>query len=198
MNLQFAQRLAERIRGVLEPYCDAIEIAGSIRRQRPVCGDLDIVVLTKPGRFSDLIERCAVNGRCVKAGQQYRVFNLPIQQGHVMSEDVQLDLWFAHRGEKDLVGQETPGNFASLLVCRTGSAEFNIWLARTAQAKGLHWNPHAGLMHPSGRAFVDGRGEDGKKFGGVVTIGEYLDTPTEEAFFAALGLEFIRPEDRER
>ncbi len=35
MNLQPAKHLAEIIKGILAPFCERIEIAGSIRRQRP-------------------------------------------------------------------------------------------------------------------------------------------------------------------
>jgi DNA polymerase/3'-5' exonuclease PolX len=63
-----------------------------------------------------------------------------------------------------------------LLLARTGSADFNIWLARTAKVRALHFNPHQGIL----------RGD------------QVIASRTEEEIFSALGLPFIRPEDRER
>jgi DNA polymerase/3'-5' exonuclease PolX len=190
MKLATAQRLAARIRDELAPFCECIEIAGSIRRQRPEVGDIDVVCLPKGAAgLHDLIDRCQRTARCTKTGEQYRVFTL--------ANEFQLDLWIAHAGSEDLLGHKTPANWATLLVCRTGSAEFNVMLARRAREVGLHWNPHAGLMKLTGSAFVDGRGPDGKHWGAQVPIGSYLDTPTEENFFRALKLEFVRPEERE-
>ena len=94
-----------------------------------------------------------------------------------MQGGIQLDLWIAHAASADLFGNVTPANWATLLVCRTGSAQFNVMIARRAREVGLHWNPHAGLQRLLSRRF--------------------LDTPTEEDFFRELQLEFVRPEDRE-
>lgn len=190
MKLARAQHIADKVLAALAPFCAQITIAGSIRRQRPEVGDIDIVCEPYNAQAQhDLIARCLVTGRCTKAGEQYRVFTL--------QDETQLDLWFAHAGDTDLLGKSTPANFATLLVCRTGSKEFNISLAQQAKARGLHWNPHAGLMRPTGRAFVDGRGPNGKRFGHSVLLGDFLETPTEGAFFKALGLDYIKPEDRE-
>jgi DNA polymerase/3'-5' exonuclease PolX len=170
MKLATAQRLAGRIRDDLAPFCEHCEIAGSIRRQRPEVGDIDVVCLPKgEAGLHDLIERCERRTRCTKTGEQYRLFEL--QGGG------QLDLWIAHAASADLFGNVTPANWATLLVCRTGSAEFNVMIARRAREVGLHWNPHAGLQKLLGRTAVV--------------------TETEEDFFRELNLEFVRPEDRE-
>ena len=191
MNLVAAQRLATKIRDELAPFCEQIEIAGSIRRQRPQVNDVDLVCLPKGAQGQhDLIERCLRSARCTKTGEQYRVFTL--------ENGFQLDLWIAHAGQEDLLGKKTPGNYATLLVCRTGSKEFNMMLAQRARGLLLHWNPHAGLMKLIGRAFVDFRGADGRRQGECVPIGDYLPTPTEEDFFRTLQLEYVKPEDREQ
>ncbi len=190
MNLAAANRLSGLIVTELAPFCERIEVAGSIRRHQPEIGDVDLVCLPKgENGLHDLIERCLRSARCIKTGEQYRVFEL--------RGGVQLDLWIAHAGVLDLLGNETPPNWTSLLICRTGSKAFNIHLAQCAQRQGLHWNPHAGLMKPTGRAFVDGRGPDGRRQGGVVTLGTWIDTPTEGEFFRALHLDYLLPEERE-
>jgi len=170
MKLAAAQRLAARNRADLAPFCYAIEIAGSILPQRPEVGDIDIVCLPRgEAGLHDLIERCERRTKCTKTGEQYRLFEL---QG-----GIQLDLWIAHAASADLFGNVTPANWATLLVCRTGSAEFNIMLARRARDVGLHWNPHSGLQRLLSR--------------------RPIATEAEGDFFRELKLEFVRPEDRE-
>lgn len=162
-----ARRLAETISAELHPFCERIEIAGSIRRGRPDCGDIDLVCQPRPGRFEALLERCDRAGQLVKRGEQYVEFAL--------SSGIQLDLWLAHDGGDDLFDPPPP-NFGVLLLARTGSAMHNVWIAQTAKAQGLHFNPHRGLL----------RGAQ------VIASAEEAD------IFRALGLDFIPPERRER
>jgi DNA polymerase/3'-5' exonuclease PolX len=136
MNLAAATRLAERIRDEIAPHCDRIEIAGSIRRRRPECGDIDLVCLPKVGGKAEITERCGRTAKLVKHGTQYVVFEL--------ANGFQLDLWFAHAGAGDLFARE-PSNWGALLLSRTGSAAHNIHLCNVAHSKGLHFNPHRGL-----------------------------------------------------
>lgn len=87
---------------------------------------------------------------------------------------VQVDIFYANEAGQDLFADV--GNFGSLFICRTGSKQFNIWLCQHAKTKGLHWNPYRG----------------------VVQKGKIIASRTEEDVFKALGLEWIKPEDRER
>lgn len=174
MNLSLARRLAEQIEIELQPYCDRLVIAGSIRRHRPEVGDIDLVCIPKgiSGREA-ILALCArgPTARKLKEGAQYVVFWCGLPEGIVF----QLDLWFAHRDQKSLI-DTTPSNFGMLLLSRTGSARHNIYLAQVAKRRGLHFNPHKGIL----------RGE------------EIVASRTEEEIFSALGLPYIRPEDRER
>ena len=87
---------------------------------------------------------------------------------------VRLDIWFARSSDSGLF-EEIPGNFGSILLCRTGSLAHNIRLVETAKAKGLRWHPHNGVY----------RGE------------ELIASATEREIFDALGLAFTPPEERE-
>jgi DNA polymerase/3'-5' exonuclease PolX len=170
MKLATAQTLAGKIRNELAAYCVRIEVAGSIRRQRPEVGDIDIVCLPNGvAALRDLIARCERRTKCTRTGEQYRLFEL--------EGGIQLDLWIARGESCDLFGNVTPSNWATLLVCRTGSAQFNVMLCQRAREVGMHWNPHVGLQRLLGRTPVP--------------------TDTEEDFFRELKLEFVRPEDRE-
>jgi DNA polymerase/3'-5' exonuclease PolX len=168
MTLAAAQSLAEKIAAEITPFCDRLEIAGSIRRRRAHCGDIDIVCIPKGlvGR-EGLLARCSRSARRVKEGEQYVVFEL--------ANGFQLDLWFAHAGAGDLL-TTTPSNWGVLLLARTGSAAHNIYIAERARQQGLHFNPHRGITRR----------------------GELIASEEEADIFAALKLDVIRPEDREK
>lgn len=179
LPLAEAERLAERVRAELAPWCSRIEIAGSIRRRRPWCGDIDLVLLPScRAAVARIVERCSVNATLEKKGDQYVVFTL--------KNGFQLDLWFAHNGEiseGDLLSTPTetaPGNFGVLLLARTGSAMHNVWIAQQAQARLLHFNPHRGIQASAA------------KTARVIASEEEAD------IFKALGLDFIPPERREK
>lgn len=164
------RRLADRIVGELAPYCERIEVAGSIRRGLPNVGDIDLVALPLPGMRQSLIDRFLANTRKISAGQR----NISA----ALANGVEVQLFLAH-GEQpgDLFSNPLqPSNWASLLICRTGSREHNIKLVHAAARKGLRWNPQEGLRTASGN---------------------YLDTPEEEDFFATLGIDFIAPAHRQ-
>lgn len=176
LPLETASVIAQRIRAELEPLCARIEIAGSIRRERPDCGDIDLVCLPKtfPHR-KQIIDRCGAKCKQLKNGPQYAVFEL--QNGF------QLDLWLAHDGgwspqEEELFEtprENVPPNFGVLFLARTGSANFNAWFATHCKAKGLHFNPHKGVLH----------GE------------RVLASENEEDLFRVAGLDVIPPTKRD-
>jgi DNA polymerase (family 10) len=134
-----ARALAERIVDEIKPFCDLVEIAGSIRRQRPFCGDIDLVIL--PNDSFKLKQRIFQDSRTQRVidGDQ----NLIARLGN----GVQLDIFLAHPGKTELF-ESTPSNFGSLLLARTGSREHNIWMIEKAKRAGMSWNPYHGVyMH---------------------------------------------------
>lgn len=174
MILEQAERIAQTMVEELAPFCVRIEIAGSIRRRRAEVGDIDLVCIPKglTGR-AGILARCnrAPNGRMVKEGEQYVVFEYQLPAGFPL----QLDLWFAHQGGSDMFNPD-PSNWGMLLLARTGSAMHNVWLAQRAKERGLRFNPHRGILK-----------------GDAVLASE-----TEQQIFTALGCSYIQPERRER
>jgi DNA polymerase (family 10) len=171
MNLATTQKLAEKILAELTPYCDQIEIAGSIRRRRPNPNDIDLVCLPKPGNLIELQSRFHARCKVLSEGVENAMY--------LLGNGVQLDVFFAHHEARDIFGEvQAHANFGTLLLCRTGSAQHNIWLIGQAKLKDLYWKPYAGVFTQA-----DGR---------------CLASATEEGIFTALGLEFIPPEKRER
>jgi DNA polymerase/3'-5' exonuclease PolX len=175
-DLLFAERLAHQIAAALTPFCDQIEVAGSIRRRRPLVGDIDLVVLPKPGQLEALKERCKRNTKVLTDGDQ----NLIVELKTTGDEPVQLDIFIAKPEVREMF-ETTPTNFGSLLLCRTGSVAHNIYLVQHAKALGLVWNPYHGVFGP------DGTGRS-----------KLRASATEAEIFSALKLPFVKPEDRER
>lgn len=180
--LATARKIAERIREELAPFCEKIEIAGSIRRAREHVGDIDIVLLPREGEENALRTRATASSsvRVLTQGRE----NMSL----VLANGLQVDLFFARRAQNDLAGY-VPGNFGMRLLAMTGSKEHNIHLAKLAEAKGYHFAPYQGLMQ-GGRYLVGPNGREYK--GGHVFRGE-----DELEILRALGLGWIDPTARE-
>lgn len=187
-----AQALALRIVRELittTPGRGHIVTAGSIRRQRPLVNDIDLVVVPESEADRAVYKQRALrNGVLVKDGGQNFIVNLRAGD-HGPADDerfVQLDIFFARPRQKTLF-EETPTNFGTLFLCRTGSMAHNIRLAQRAQQLGLHWNPYEGV-------FETELGTDGA----AVSVGAPIACETEAAIFKALEMDFVPPEKRER
>lgn len=172
MNLSRALVIAGKIQEQLAPLCERIEIAGSIRRARPEVNDIDLVILPRAGQLTAIKARCEQKCQGVRDGEQNCIYRLPLPD----RTEIQLDLFFARPATSDLLNT-APGNFGTLLLCRTGSKEHNIYLVEHAKRRGRRWNPYRGVM-------------DG--------AGQVLASETELDIFTALDLPWIKPEARER
>jgi DNA polymerase (family 10) len=176
MKLIEAVTLAEKIKAVLAPFClpgKCVEV-GSIRRAREFVNDIDFVCIPNDPSAAELRERCRANADVVKDGRQYFVVKMR------KPPFAQIDIWFAHAGTQDLI-DATPSNWGSLLLCRTGSVEHNVWLCQRARALEMKWDTSRGLLlHPdTGREKI-------------------IASATEEEIFKCLGMEWIAPVERER
>lgn len=171
MNFERARQIAEQVESTLMPWAERIAIAGSIRRRRPQPNDIDLVILPKPGKLGMLKGRCMQNCAVVTDGEQNAIYRLRLPEG-----EIQIDMFFARHPVSDLL-TATAGNFGSLLLCRTGSKEHNIFLIEHAKRLGLVWKPYDGVFDADGQC---------------------LAAESEEKIFKALDLPFIAPEKRER
>lgn len=122
MKLSEGQKLAEEILKILKPLCEQIEVAGSIRRQRPEVKDIDIVLVPKP--LVDIVGvlQRKLGAKVEKKGS--RIISLKIN-------NIGVDLNLA-----------TKENFAPLLLFRTGSWKSNMRLATKAKQMGLKFSPY--------------------------------------------------------
>jgi DNA polymerase (family 10) len=132
--LKSADKYALQIVEQIAPFCHRVEIAGSIRRRRPVVNDIDLVVIPKD--MDGLVKR--FKQRCT-----------PITRGDcnlsfATSSQVQIDVFCAHLDRKDLL-TTIPSNFGSVLLCRTGSTAHNIYMIEQAKRLKLVWSPYVGV-----------------------------------------------------
>ncbi len=114
--LERADKIAAAVVKRLSPYCQCIEVAGSVRRRKEWVNDIDFVLIS-----SDLWN---VQYEIMGLGQAKMAGNKIMR---VMTSETQLDFYFA-----------TPETRATLLLIRTGSAENNIRLATMAKKRGWH------------------------------------------------------------
>ena len=129
MEMEKAKAIADSVVKVLEPYCERIEVAGSIRRQKPFVNDIDLVLIPR--------DRWGLDGVLLRMGK-YKMWGKKITR--VQMENISLDIYFA-----------TSETFATLLLIRTGSAENNIRLATLAKRKGWRLKANGdGLFNEKG------------------------------------------------
>ena len=167
IELNKARKYAEHIVGELAPMCTRIEIAGSIRRRKPMVGDIDLVIEPKPGQLRGIKQRCLQGGPMVMADGELNYLLM-------MVGNIQLDIFFARPAVPDLLDPRPP-NFGSILLCRTGSKEHNIWLISQAKANGCAWLPYEGVMKN----------------------GRIIAAETEQDSFKEIWINYVKPEHRE-
>lgn len=116
----------------------AAAVAGSIRRRRPMVGDIDLVAAASP--------RAEVGYGFVKLPQIHEVLSVGSRRARMkLANGLQVDLLIA-----------APGSYGAALVHFTGSKAHNISLRRRAQSLGLKLNEH-GVFE--GRRRIAGRTE---------------------------------------
>ncbi len=163
---------AERIKDNLAPYCEKIEIAGSIRRKKAQVGDIEIVLIPKAvvvdlfGRknydlgslFSAVPD---LDYEFIKGGRKYRQY---VHRG----SRLHLDLFIT-----------TPNQWGLIFAIRTGSAQFSHWLVTKKR--------YGGAL-PSNYLIKDGFLFD--------QAGEVIPCTTEKEFFENIQISYIPPEQR--
>lgn len=115
MKLKEAQAIANEVSRKLSPYCERIETAGSIRRQKPEVRDIDIVLV--PSKLWDLNQAILNLGPSHVAGEKLKRVNY---------NGKQIDIYYA-----------TENTWVTLLLIRTGSTENNIRLCKRARSLGM-------------------------------------------------------------
>ena len=129
LELAKAQILARQVEDVVKPLCDKLEVAGSIRRQKPTVGDVDFVTVATDACWGK-ITQALKKGRVICAGKSVIKINYPCE--NIL---FQIDFYRA-----------TTQTFGIQELIRTGSADHNMWLAGCAISMGFRLKYSEGLM----------------------------------------------------
>lgn len=145
-----ADRIAADVVGLLSPYCDQIEVAGSVRRRRPSVGDLEVVCTPKPYEATPLF----ASGLALVVNRWEKVRgDLPCRYTRrILPSGLHLDLFMVD-----------PAGFGLQLAIRTGSAEWShhvlatTWVRAGFRSKdGLLRDAAGRIRHlPTERALFD-------------------------------------------
>ncbi len=130
--LERAQKIAEAVVELLKPYCSRIVIAGSIRRQKSLINDIDLVLIP--------VDLWGLHAELTRlGGGKLKMSGPKILRS--MYGSIQVDVYVADEH-----------TWATLLLIRTGSAQNNIRLATLAKKRGWH-------LAASGDGLFDETGE---------------------------------------
>lgn len=193
MELVKANKIAIDICYKLQPFCDIVKIAGSIRRKKAEVKDIEICAIIKRMAINDLFgtpidwipEKGAVDviyglGEVIKGNPDGRYMQIKLHEG------INLDLFMPEK--KDFYRQ---------FAIRTGSAEYSHKVIASA------WKKHGWCGTPNGLRKVSECTQkvssDGKSTAWTCHSQNPQLPPVwtcEEHFFEWLGVKFINPENR--
>jgi DNA polymerase/3'-5' exonuclease PolX len=186
--LALARGVARKIVEQLQPACQRIQIAGSVRRGKALVGDVEIVYVPRfvevknpESLFGD--ETVSVNaadavidqliaGGCL-AKRQNVLGRVAWGEENKLARAVKTGL------PVDLFST-TAESWWNYMVCRTGSSETNMRIAKAAQAKHCQWCPtRAGFLQ-------------------IFASGEHRMwiMKSEQEVFNFVGLPYLEPEER--
>lgn len=173
LDLEKAANLAKRIAKNLAPFCEQIQIAGSVRRECEKVGDIELVALPitveddhpffagvkmnphKP--IYSYLDKHELQKkiRQIKKGDKFRQFMLLDRDG------------------KDIIGVDLflvfhPNEFGTQVIIRTGPQSFSKWLVNIRKKRGFKF--------------------ENKR---LYKNGVEVETPTEKDVFRALDISYI-------
>jgi DNA polymerase/3'-5' exonuclease PolX len=145
MKYEKAIIIANKIKAQLEPHCERIEIAGSIRRKKSEVKDIEIVAIPKP-YGTELFE----SGIATIVNQWQKVKGeLPCKYTQrILPEGIKLDLFFAERD-----------NWGNTYAMRTGSADYSH-LKLASRWKFMGYISKDGFLHRDNQKIVLREEED--------------------------------------
>ena len=139
IHVHNARAIAMRVMEELKPFCERIEIAGSIRREKLLVKDIEIVCIPKKiEKNSDFFRKDkTTDPNFIKAVNKYeKIKGEPFGKytQRRLPEGINLDLFMANEM-----------NWGLIFAIRTGSAEFSHSLAREWARQG--YNSNNGILY---------------------------------------------------
>lgn len=173
MELHKAEKIAQKYVELLAPYCERIEIAGSVRRKKPEVKDIEIVCIPKneivlesaDDLFDEDKHKYQVHpGFIEEVNKLEKVKGEPTGKytQRILPEGINLDLFIANKD-----------NWGYILAIRIGPDGYSKYLADSWMRQGY-------------------KGIDGM----LTKNGKPVPVPEEKDLFWLLGLEYVEPEYR--
>ncbi len=136
-----AEALADKMITALEPYVDFSEVCGSFRRGRKDPGDLDVVIIMKPGEsLPEIID---------KLSGLYTAINwLGEKKTQIIVDGVKVDIKVSN-----------PEGIGAALLYFTGPSGYNIGMRRSAKSRGLKLNEY-GIWNRDTNEYLGGATEE--------------------------------------
>jgi len=171
VELQKAKAIAEELKSRLEMGCEKVEIAGSIRRQKPDVGDIELLVIPKLSGGVDRLNEEIVD-LMVQEILGYRLNKLG---SRMYGQKNKLMVHIPSGIGVDIFSTDAQC-WAVSLVVRTGGKITNQRIASAALRKGWHF-----------RAYGDG----------FDTPDGHITCSSEREVFEAVNLPYLEPWERE-
>lgn len=168
----------------LQPACERIEIAGSLRRKRPTVGDIEIVyvpwikMIPDPDDLLQTLVRTNLADKEIARLQKIAVLERRLDANARETFGEQNKLMVHFSGIPVDLFATTIDNWFNYLVCRTGPSALNIKIASGARQHGWKW-------HPYSFGFTSIRGVECN-----------FRVTCEEDVFRIAGLPYLPPEER--
>jgi DNA polymerase/3'-5' exonuclease PolX len=213
MTLEYAREMAEALVELLASACKRIEIAGSIRRQKPKPNDIEIVAIPKMVSFTmdffdggHTTDANELNDLCYDLLQQGVLEQRPDSRGHhCWGTGVKRAVFYQGQdyAPVDLFQVIEPRQWGVIYTIRTGPGDFNKLLVTSQWFSGAC--PRDRKVAGGRVWFIDPNREDlagmpATKFARLAEQGEIeatmIPTPEEEDFFRVLDVPCWPPHER--
>lgn len=180
-----ARAVAYQLRDSLAPACERIEVAGSIRRNRPIVGDIELVATSRveeapDGLWGDVGQTSALPGRVDEliASRVLEAHPSDPKRGPRYSK-----LWHAATGMQVDLFTPAMESFGLMMAIRTGPAAYSQALVTDMKRGPRPHHVAEGQLHRGIACWVAGGCE-------AVAV------PDERDLYAELGIPWLPPERR--
>jgi len=157
---EVAMKVAEEIVGWLKPYCERIQIAGSLRRKKAEVGDIELLCIPVPISPTSLwlgdppYDNLDYKIREMIKDVWLLDYRLNVKGSRIYGRQNKLLVHCASGIPVDIFSTTEENWWVALLV-RTGPKESNIRICMEAKRKGLKFNAYgSGFTNPNGEKII--------------------------------------------
>ena len=180
--IEVAEPVATSLGKLLTPYCQAIVIAGSIRRRKAKVGDIELLCISKVTSSQDMLGGLATNQYTLDVALEDMTRQEDLLQrrlnkaGRPTFGPSNKLLIHVPTGIPVDIFSASEKNWGMAMVVRTGPREFNVRMMTRFLELGMKGHAYGGVTDRNGNE---------------------VNCPDEYAVFRILGWEYLSPEDRD-